>query len=140
MARIIKLVDAGNELTFEIRKMSASQGEEWMMKAFQLLGSNLGEINGKADVKAFVNLICKMPFAQTKELLNEILECCYKIDGKLKTQVTMDTVDGFISRPATLVKLRVEAIKENADFFTDILDLITQELANTKPTAQKSKD
>lgn len=139
MARIIKITDGGNELTFEIRKMSASQGEEWMLKAFQLLGANLGEISGKADVKAFISTICRMPFSQTKDLLNEILGCCYKVDGKIKTQVTPDSVDGFISRPATLVKLRVEAIKENSDFFTDILDLITQELGNITQSAQKSR-
>ena len=129
MAGTIKLKDGGNEFTFEIRKMSATQGEEWLLRAVHLLGAQIDfesiANGGNATIAGLIKALCGIPFKDAKDLLNELLGCCYRINGKMKTQVTVEDADTFLTSPATLIKLRIEAAKANFDFFTELKDLIS---------------
>lgn len=135
MASTIKLKDNGNELTFEIRQMSATQGEEWLLKAVHLLGAQIDfealANGGNASIAGLIKALCGIPFKDAKDLLNDLLGCCYRINGKMKTQVTLDDADAYITSPATLIKLRIEAAKANLGFFTELKELLFLETPNT---------
>ena len=129
-----EIVDSGNKITFEIRKFSASQGEDWLMKALHLLGANLDleamESGKTATVASLIHALCRIPYHEAKDLLNDLLSQCYRVEGKMKTQVTLEDADTFFRSPVSIIKLRIEAAKANFDFFTDLKELVSQEMGN----------
>lgn len=139
MARIIKLNDGGNELTFEIKAMSAIHGEKWFIRAVKLLGENVDITKAQKSPEKVLQMLCAMPFDEAYSLLNELLGCVSKIDGKIKTQVTIEDLEGYISHPATIFTLRKEAFTENLGFFTELYELFIRELGSMNKIAGKSK-
>jgi hypothetical protein len=136
---MFEMVDNGNRLTFRIRKFRALEGERFVIKASTLLGKNLSEVpkGAKFNAVSFVRAICSVPYEDSKELLDMLLGCVYKVDGKIETVLDDSNVDSIISSPANLMKLRIEAVKENMAFFTEIWRLVIQELENMSQTVTK---
>ena len=132
--KTIKLRDGENELTFEIRQFTASKGEDWLMKAVYLLGAQIdfkaiGE-GESASIASLIHALCRSPYDEAKGLLNDLLMQCYRVDGKVRTQVTLEDADMYITSPVTLIKLRIEAAKENLGFFTALKELLFLEMGN----------
>ena len=48
------------------------------------------------------------------------MNCLMNCDGKVTEQLDINTVSGYITNPITLMKLRIEVIKYNFDFFSDL--------------------
>jgi len=125
-SKTIELEDNGEKLSFEIRKMSAVDGERWFLKALCLVGQGLNmdldELSSNGlNANELVKALCKVPFDDSYVLMNELLSCVYrKIDKKMTEQVTIDTVSGYITNPINLMKLRIEVIKYNFDFFSKL--------------------
>jgi hypothetical protein len=131
----IKLRDGDNELTFEIQRFKATEGEDWMLRAAHLIGAQIDfesfSGNQTATIASIIHTLCRIPYKDSKELLDQLLGQCYRVNGNVKTRVTMEDADTFIQSPATLIKLRIEAAKVNYDFFTELKDLVFQGMQNT---------
>ena len=119
--KTIELEDRGNKLTFKIREMSATQLEDWTMRAVLVLagaGSDIpagGGVEGIGKYLAEHGLaaIGNVDYAKAKPLLDEMLGCCFRVVDRMEEKVTPETADAYISDMSTLFKLRVEAMKLN---------------------------
>lgn len=117
--KIIKLDDGGNKLTFKIYPFPATKAEDLLIRVALLAGKNMNfdSINTKEAIKA----VLSAPYAESKEILDELLKCVYRVcDGK-ETQFSYDDADGYISSPLTLLRLRKESVEANFGFFPDYL-------------------
>ena len=123
--KTIELEDRGNKLTFKIREMSATQLEDWTMRAVLVLagaGSDIpagGGVEGIGKYLAEHGLaaIGNVDYQKAKPLLDEMLGCCYRVIDRMEEKVTPETADAYIKDMTTLFKLRVEAPKVNFSFF-----------------------
>lgn len=128
----ITLDDRGQERKFRIVEMPATKLQSWAFRAALLLTSvlNIGDmetgggVDGNTISRIFDHLIkngigelSKIDYERARPLINELLECCYRIDGGIMQQCTENTVDGFIEDVKTLFRLEMEAAKINLDFF-----------------------
>ena len=97
--KIIELEDRGNKLTFKIREMSATQLEDWTMRAVLVLagaGSDIpagGGVEGIGKYLAEHGLaaIGNVDYAKAKPLLDEMLGCCYRVIDRMEEKVTPET-------------------------------------------------
>lgn len=122
---VVTLQDRGNDLTFKIKEMSASQLESWMIRALLLAsaagvavpdGANLHAAGAFLSDKGLTAL-GGVDFEKAKPLLDELLGCCYHVTGaNSMTRLTPEVVDGIICDVSTLLKLRAEAVKLNLGF------------------------
>ena len=137
--KIIELEDRGNKLTFKIREMSATQLEDWTMRAVLVLagaGSDIpagGGVEGIGKYLAEHGLaaIGNVDYAKAKPLLDEMLGCCYRVIDRMEEKVTPETADAYIKDMTTLFKLRVEALKTNFSFFGNGSPSASPEKAST---------
>lgn len=128
----VTIDDRGNERKFRIVEMPATKLQSWAFRAALLLTSALDfkgvDTNGGVDsstlsrifdhlLKHGIGELSKIDFARAEPLIDELLECCYRIDGGVSQQCTRNTVDGFIEDVKTLFKLEMESAKLNLDFF-----------------------
>ena len=117
--KIIKLDDGGNKLPFKIYPFPATKAEDLLIRVALLAGKNMNfdSINTKEAIKA----VLSAPYAESKEILDELLKCVYRVcDGK-ETQFSYDDADGYISSPLTLLRLKKESVEANFGFFPDYL-------------------
>lgn len=123
--KIIELEDRGNKLVFKVKEMSATQLEDWTMRAVLVLagaGSDIpagGGVEGIGKYLAEHGLaaIGNVDYAKAKPLLDEMLGCCYRVIDRMEERVTPETADAYIKDMTTLFKLRMEALKLNFSFF-----------------------
>ena len=123
--KTIELEDRGNKLVFKVKEMSATQLEDWTMRACLVLagaGSKIpagGGVEGIGKYIAEHGLAClgEVDYARAKPLLDEMLGCCSRVVDKVEERVTPETADAYIEDMATLFKLRTEALKLNFSFF-----------------------
>lgn len=121
----ITIEDRGNKLEFVVREMTATQLEDWTMRAVLVLagaGSKIpagGGVEGIGRYIAEHGLAClgEVDYARAKPLLDEMLGCCSRVVDKMEEKVTPETADAYIEDIATLFKLRTEALKLNFSFF-----------------------
>ena len=129
----VDIQDRNETFKFEIVEMSATQQEKWLMQAFLLLGraGNTSEGVSKAvsgDVTGMLGLLSGLNYAEAEPLLNQLLECCFRItNGKdkraVKIPVSADTIDGYIEDVRTIFKLKIESFKLNFGFFEEGMPL-----------------
>ena len=137
--KTIELEDRGNKLTFKIREMSATQLEDWTMRAVLVLagaGSDIpagGGVEGIGKYLADHGLaaIGNVDYQKAKPLLDEMLGCCYRVIDKMEERVTPQTAEAYIEDMTTLFKLRLEAFKVNFSFFGNGSQQPTPERAST---------
>jgi len=123
--KTIELEDRGNRLTFKIREMSATQLEDWTMRACLVLagaGSDIPASGGVEGVSKYLAehglaAIGNVDYQKAKPLLDEMLGCCSRVIDKIEERVTPETADAYIEDMSTLFKLRLEAFKVNFSFF-----------------------
>jgi hypothetical protein len=137
--KTIELEDRGNKLTFKIREMSATQLEDWTMRAVLVLagaGSDIpagGGVEGIGKYLAEHGLaaIGNVDYQKAKPLLDEMLGCCSRVVDRMEEKVTPETADAYISDMSTLFKLRLEAFKVNFSFFGNGVPSSSPEKAST---------
>ena len=137
--KIIELEDRGNKLTFKIREMSATQLEDWTMRAVLVLASAGSDIPAGGGVEGIGKYLAEhglaaignVDYAKAKPLLDEMLGCCYRVIDRMEEKVTPETADAYIKDMTTLFKLRVEALKTNFSFFGNGSSSASPEKANT---------
>ena len=119
MARTIELKDGKTQRKFTIRKMGAYQAESWIIRASLACGRS-GDITKlfSGDKAAIVETLLHVRYEDAKPLLDELLECVYLVNGEELTQLNEQTA-AVIESPMTLMRLRIESVKENFGFFTD---------------------
>ena len=123
--KTIELTDRGNKLTFKIREMSATQLEDWTMRACLVLAGAGSDIPASGGVEGIGKYLAEhglaaignVDYAKAKPLLDEMLGCCYRVIDRMEEKVTPETADAYISDMSTLFKLRLEAFKVNFSFF-----------------------
>lgn len=124
----IEIEDRGTLLQFKIVEMSATQLESWIFRALLLLASCGVEVPDGSDISAAakylqhkgISALGSIDYNKAKPLLEELLQCCYRILPNNATQrVESSTADGYISDVRTLLKLKWEAAKFNLSFFKD---------------------
>ena len=123
--KIIELEDRGNKLTFKIREMSATQLEDWTMRAVLVLAGAGSDIPASGGVEGIGKYLAEhglaaigaVDYAKAKPLLDEMLGCCSRVIDKMEERVTPETADAYIEDMSTLFKLRLEAFKVNFSFF-----------------------
>jgi hypothetical protein len=140
----VQLEDRGKQLTFKIKEMPATKMERWIIRALLLLlrGENAASLDSaqsavsSSDLNKAANFLMKdgvkalarVDYEEAEPLLEELLNCCRRVDAGVDQLCTSDTVDGYIEDVRTLFKLRMEAAKLNLSFFT--------EKASTSPAEQ----
>jgi hypothetical protein len=125
----VTIEDGGNRLTFRIRQMPATQLESWMMRAIIQVagasGSNADMPSGAALEQLFsgenaetnlVKIISGLDYEKAKPLLDEMLACCYRVEGQAEIRCTLEIMDGMISDVKSLWALRKEALSLNLGF------------------------
>ena len=123
--KTIELEDRGNKLVFKVKEMSATQLEDWTIRAVLVLagaGSDIpagGGVEGIGKYLAEHGLaaIGNVDYQRAKPLLDEMLGCCSRVIDKMEEKVTPETADAYIEDMSTLFKLRLEAFKVNFSFF-----------------------
>jgi len=134
--KIIDIEDRGKKLTFKVREMSATQLEDWTMRAVLVLAGAGSDIPASGGVEGIGKYLAEhglaaignVDYAKAKPLLDEMLSCCSRVVDKMEEKVTPETADAYIEDMGTLFKLRLEAFKVNFSFF-----------GNGSPSASKEK-
>lgn len=126
----IELTDGGESLRFRIKPFSATQGEAWILQAFLLLARAGDKLPEGLDIEGLGKFILSpqgiaalgtLSYKDAEPLLDELLTCCTRLLDKGVTQpVTRSTVDGYMTSPLTLLRLRFEALKANFSFLSDV--------------------
>ena len=123
--KIIDIEDRGKKLTFKVREMSATQLEDWTMRAVLVLAGAGSDIPASGGVEGIGKYLAEhglaaignVDYAKAKPLLDEMLGCCSRVIDKVEERVTPETADAYIEDMGTLFKLRLEAFKVNFSFF-----------------------
>ena len=133
----ITLPDGGRELTFEIRRLSAVEGEALIWDALRALGAGLDfqDVTPEAVVMA----LAKMDSGEARKLLDTLLGCCQRKVDQVLVQVSRGDCSGYITNPLTLIALEIAAATENFGFFTEKNALSSLGFLNIFSTAQKSE-
>ena len=134
----ITIEDRGGKLDFVIREMSATQLEDWTMRAVLVLAGAGSDIPANGGVEGISKTLAEhglaaigaVDYAKAKPLLDEMLACCSRVVDKMEEKVTPETADAYIMDMSTLFKLRLEAFKVNFSFFGNGSPSASQE----KPT------
>lgn len=127
MLKKIKIVidDAGQELTFHITQMPAYQREDWHYRAMHALlrsgadvpdGMSLSDMS-KVGPEGLFSLFGGIDYHTAKQLFDEMFKYCQRIlpeGGSMP--VTPESLDAYVQDPATIVRLRFEAVKLNLVF------------------------
>ena len=121
----ITLQDRDKSLTFRITEMSATQLEDWTMRAALVLAAAGSDVPAGGGIEAVgkylaehgLGAIGAVDYAKAKPLLDEMLGCCFRVLDRTEEKVTPETADAYIEDIRTLFKLRMEAIKLNFGFF-----------------------
>ena len=121
----ITIEDRGTKLDFVIREMSATQLEDWTMRACLVLAGAGSDIPAGGGVEGIGKYLAEhglaavgnVDYAKAKPLLDEMLGCCSRVVDRMEEKVTPETADAYVSDMSTLFKLRLEAFKLNFSFF-----------------------
>lgn len=121
----ITIEDRGGKLEFVVREMSATQLEDWTMRAVLVLAGAGSDIPANGGVEGIGKYLAEhglaaigaVDYAKAKPLLDEMLACCSRVVDKMEEKVTPETADAYIMDMSTLFKLRLEAFKVNFSFF-----------------------
>lgn len=121
----ITIEDRGGKLEFVVREMSATQLEDWTMRAVLVLAGAGSDIPANGGVEGIGKYLAEhglaaigaVDYAKAKPLLDEMLACCSRVVDKMEEKVTPETADAYIMDMSTLLKLRLEAFKVNFSFF-----------------------
>ncbi len=141
MSRTIELKDGKTLRKFYISRMGAYQAESWLIRAALVCGRDPGDL-GKiftGDKVSLVQALLRINYTEAQPLLDELLACVKLVNGEGMLQLGPDTA-GVIESPITLMRLRIEALKENFSFFIDgsafgsLTELVSDQ------SAQKSVD
>ena len=124
-SKIIDIEDRGKKLTFKVTEMSATQLEDWTMRAVLVLAGAGSDIPANGGVEGIGRYLAEhglaaignVNYEKAKPLLDEMLGCCYRVVDKMEEKVTPETADAYIMDVSTLFKLRLEAFKVNFSFF-----------------------
>lgn len=122
--RIITIQDRDEQWTFKIREMSAIELESWMLRLVQLLGEEETGSGQDPDLRAVGKILSggglaalsRLPYRKLKELLDEMLGCCYRMLGEKEERCTPQSVDSYIQEATSLLRLRLEAATLNLGF------------------------
>ena len=122
--KTITINDNGNPIQFKIKRLTATQQEELIIKALLLLANKeLGDMdvndlkNYQLNTKALFYALEELDYTRVKELSDILLGCCYRVVGKMEERCTPETVDGYIEDFRTLLTLKKEAFSLSFDFF-----------------------
>ena len=121
----ITMEDRGGKLEFVVREMSATQLEDWTMRAVLVLAGAGSDIPANGGVEGIGKYLAEhglaaignVDYQKAKPLLDEMLACCSRVVDKMEEKVTPETADTYIMDMSTLFKLRLEAFKVNFSFF-----------------------
>jgi hypothetical protein len=124
-SKIIDIEDRGKKLTFKVTEMSATQLEDWTMRAVLVLAGAGSDIPANGGVEGIGRYLAEhglaaignVNYEKAKPLLDEMLGCCSRVIDKMEERVTPETADAYIEDMATLFKLRLEAFRVNFSFF-----------------------
>lgn len=124
----VSIDDRGKQLQFKITEMPATKLERWLTRALLLIAAaNKGEADDGVDLQVAAShlasqglrALANVRYEDAEPLLEEMLNCCTRIDAGVDQKCTSDSVDGYIEDVQTLFKLRMEAMKLNLSFFTE---------------------
>lgn len=145
--KTITINDNGNPLQFKVRQLTATQQEEFIIKALLMLSNKeIGDVDVEKlrenpqsviNFKMFFTALEKVDFMKIKELSDTLLGCCYRIVGKMEERCTPETVDGYVEDFRTLLMLKKEAFALSFDFFGN--DGSSQD-TTSKPTIKLGND
>lgn len=155
-ARIVDIKDGGKVKSFQIKQMSATQLERWVLQFTSLLAKNKGllsEFNVSEEKEMDVKVVFKILSAllaldhnSVMPLYNQMLSCVSHLPDKnnngISTPLTDEqTIDAIIEDFETIIALRLEAVKLNLSFLdlvlTPIISLLLHglpKMGTTQPT------
>ncbi|MGL4208853.1 MAG: hypothetical protein ACRCTY_05645, partial [Candidatus Adiutrix sp.] len=61
-------------------------------------------------------MLRQVDYSRLRPLMDEMLACCYRIDGGIEQRCLPETVGGYIEDVKTIMTLRQEALKLNLGF------------------------
>lgn len=115
----VTIKEKSNEYKFKVYPLSATEAEDLLIRICLLSGKNLDSDLMGLDGKDLIKALLSCSHKEAKGLLDELLFCCYKLDGNVEKQITYSDLDGCFDNPLSITKLRIESIKVNFGFFLD---------------------
>lgn len=123
----IRITDRTTVLEFRIVEMPATRLEAWLQRASVIIagaGTSVsleeiakgGTTDGATVLDMLIQLIGGLDYDKAKGLLDEMLECCYRKDGKHEERCTIESLDMYVEDVATIFRLRKEALELNLSF------------------------
>ena len=156
--KTLTLVDNGNELTFRLRRMSATATERWILRAglalFKtgLVDEMSAPVQGmdaqgilstglSAVKKQGFSLLGRLDPDTVLELSYELLKPCYQVVRNELKPLSKDTINAVVSDFRTILTLKKEAFLLNFGFFFDAShsDSETSEPVEDAPTRGRKR-
>lgn len=121
-ATTIYLEENGEQITFQIKPMSAFQSLLWTKKALAVFDMSAMRTAGEQDAEylgaLFLSRLAEIPDDTFEALVDGLIKCCCIVREGIPVQLTKDNIDGFFDDRNTLIQLCAEALKVNRFFQT----------------------
>lgn len=137
MRKTIEVTIQDGEAThvFRIKQMSASKSQSWLIRAgllltkgnINLLDMDLNKVTGWIKQYGF-SALQNLEYESIEPLLDDLIACCSKVDGKAETLCDREFLDSFIHDVTTLFVLQKEAFMANFGFFIEKLEGLSASL------------
>lgn len=149
--RDLIISEDGEDMAFVIKQMPATQAESWLARVALLVLGSSAQVPDSAGIgEATKHLVANglgalsgLSYDKVKPLYDELLSCIDRVlpDGTVKA-VDVRTIDGYISNPASIIKMRFAAFEANIDFFgygETLTSLKANALKAVSPSMQTSQ-
>lgn len=112
---------------FRIKEMSASKAEWWAITALLAMSKNGVDIpegaleQGMASmVKVGLEMVAKIPTADAKPLLDEMMACVTRVPDASNRSITRPLIEDDLEEVTSRLKIRAEVFKLHVDFLSGV--------------------
>lgn len=139
-ATTITINDAGTDRDFRITRMSGLDAEQWLIRAFLVVGKNTDLTKVGGDGASLVQALLSVSYEDAKGLLDDLLGCVKLVNGEQLISLRDTRAAALVKSPLTFLRLRVEAARLNFDFLAGGGASGFLSAFGMKPSAQGSKE
>lgn len=114
----MKVMDGDDSISLIIKPMGALKAERWLTKAMFVAGPAFFSAVQQGKIEAIATAIQTVDYDKATALWDAILEGVQiESEGGVIVDLTMDTVNGKIQYPTTLMLIKLAVLKANFGFF-----------------------
>lgn len=123
--KVVHITDRGTPKTFLITEASATDAEEWAIRAFLAMADAGVEIPDDIESLGFAGVasvgmkaLGKIPYEAAKPLLDRLMGCVQIMPDPNDPRVVRSLIEDDIEDVATRLALRKEVFRLHVDFLT----------------------